>query len=262
MCLYPKKYSKGRILMSKSRAALTHLWLSIPVLAVIGSLILFTWYPSAFLQFKDTGKFSLLLVITASFAGPALTWFVYKKGKRGLRFDLIVIGLIQMTAIAWGTRALYLNRPYFMVFTVDRFEVLSMRDVDFDAITDPRFLNKPIAGPIRLYASMPKDAESFQRLLKEIMFEGKPDLQFRPEFWGLYTEKQQLALEGSRPLLDLRNARPESVSAIEKLVKNNGGDIKRLNFVPAMMQNGQFAAILDADNGEVIDRLVIDPWVN
>jgi hypothetical protein len=28
-----------------------------------------------------------------------------------------------------------------------------------------------------------------------------------------------------------------------------------------MVQNGQFAAILDADSGEVIDTLVIDPWV-
>ena len=248
--------------MSKSNAALTHLWPSILVLAVIGSLILFVWYPSSFLQFKDTGKFSLLLVITASFTGPALTWFIYTKGKRGLGFDLIIIGLIQLTAIAWGTGALYQNRPYFMVFTVDRFEVLSMRDVDLAGITDPRFLNKPLVGPIQLYAGMPKDEESFQRLLKEIMFEGKPDLQFRTEFWSLYTEKQQLALQNSRPLFELRSARPEYVGVIDKLVKNHGDDIDHLNFVPAMMQNGQFAVILDADSGEVIDSLVIDPWVN
>jgi hypothetical protein len=60
----------------------------------------------------------------------------------------------------------------------------------------------------------------------------------------------------------LRNARPESIDAIDKLVKNNGGDITQLKFVPGMVGDGQFAAILDADSGEVVDTLVIDSWVN
>jgi hypothetical protein len=148
-----------------------------------------------------------------------------------------------------------------MVFTVDRFEVLTMRDVDLPTITDSKLLNKPLAGPILLYASMPTEPQAFQKFLKEVMFEGKPDLQFRPEFWSLYAEKQQLSLSPARSLETLRSARPESLQAIDKLVKNNGGDINRLKYVPGMVQNGQFAAILDADSGEVIDTLVIDPWV-
>ena len=94
------------------------------------------------------------------------------------------------------------------------------------------------------------------------MFEGKPDLQFRPEFWSTYQEKQQLVLEVSRPLLELRNARSASAGAIDELVKNNGGDINSMQFVPAMLPDGQFAAILDGGDGAVIDMLVIDPWTN
>ena len=149
-----------------------------------------------------------------------------------------------------------------MVFTVDRFEVLTMRDVDLSTITDSKLLNKPVAGPILLYASMPTDPQVFQKLLKEVMFEGKPDLQYRPEFWSLYEEKQQLVLSSALPLETLRSARPEFLQTIDKLVKNNGGDINRLKYVPGMVQNGQFAAILDAESGEVIDTQVIDPWVN
>ena len=233
------------------------------MLLIIAGLILFIWSPYPFLQFKDTGKFSLMLVLSAGFIGPAMTWLFYNKGKskRALVFDLVVILLIQTAAFAWGAYALYQNRPYFMVFTVDRFEVLTTRDVDLSTITDSKFLNKPVAGPILLYASMPTDPQIFQKFLKEVMFEGKPDLQFRPEFWSLYEERQQLALSPARPLEILRSARPESLQAIDKLVKNNGGDINRLKYVPGMVQNGQFAAILDADSGEVVDTLVIDPWV-
>ena len=220
------------------------------------------WYRYPFWQFGQSGKFSLLLILTAGFIGPALTWFVYKKGKRGLLLDLWVITLLQRTAITLGTFSLYQNRPYFMVYTVDRFEVLSKRDVDLDWITDPKFLEKPFAGPILLFADMPSDPAEFQKLLREVMFEGKPDLQFRPEFWRMYTERKQLALEKSRPLNDLRSARPDSVTAIEKLVKQHGGDIHQLRFVPAMVKNGHFAVILDSSDGEVIDTLVIDPWIN
>ena len=93
------------------------------------------------------------------------------------------------------------------------------------------------------------------------MFEGKPDLQFRPEFWSLYTEGKAIALQKSLPLVNLRDARPDSREAIDKVVKNHGGDITLLNFVPALQKDGQFTAILDAQSGDVIETLMIDPWV-
>ena len=149
-----------------------------------------------------------------------------------------------------------------MVYTVDRFEVLSERDVDLTWVTDPKFLDKPYVGPILLYASLPSDPAAYQKFLQEVMFEGQPDLQFRPEFWSLYAEKQQLVLQKSQSLEALLAARPDSADEIDRLVKDNGGDIHQLLFVPAMLKNGQFAVILDALSGEVLDTLVIDPWLD
>ena len=248
--------------MNKSRAVLSHLWPSLLVLAIISGLILFAWYPYPFLQFEDSGKFSLALIIIACFIGPALTWLVYKKGKRSLVPDLVIVVLIQVAALTWGVYTIYQNRPYFMVFTVNQFEVLSIHEVNSYEIRNPEFMDKPLSGPILLYANMPVAGPGFQRLLREIMIEGRPDIQFRPEYWSLYSQRQQLVLKSSRPLLELRDARPESVIKIDKLVKNNGGNIADLSYVPALLPNGHFAAILDAHSGEVIDNLVIDPWLD
>ena len=192
-----------------------------------------------------------------------MTGLVYKEGKSSLaiKIDLSVIVIIQLTAVAWGTVALYQKRPFFMVFTVDRFEVLSVREVDPGTIRDPRFLDKPTSGPVLLYANMPTGG-AFQQLLKEVMLEGKPDLQFRPEYWSLYSEKLAAASKSSKALNELRIMRPESVAAIDQLVQKHGGDIHALSFLPGHYLDGQFAAILDADSGEVIDSLVIDPWIN
>ncbi len=247
--------------MKKSRAALIHLWPSLVVLITIAALILLAWYPYPFLQLKNNDQFSALLILTAALIGPAMTWLMYKKGKRGMVFDLVVITLIQVVAIGWGTRALYLNRPYFMVFTVDRFEVISIREVDTGSIDNPEFLNKPFAGTVELYANMPKDHQLFQKLIREVMFEGKPDIQFRPEFWSLYSDRQGLALEVSQPLQALHEARPEASRAIDTLVQAHGGNLNNLKFVPGLINDGQFTVILDAQTGAVIDFLGINPWL-
>lgn len=248
--------------MNKRSAALRHLWPSVILLVFIAGLILLVWYPYPFLQFKANDKFSLALIAAAGVIGPALTWFLYRKGKWGLVFDLVVVLLIQIAAIAWATFALYQNRPYFMVFTVDRFEVLSIREVEFSNPEQLKFLDKPWVGPTLVYANMPLEPQAFQKLLKEIMFEGKPDLQFRPEFWSFYSERQLQTLKVSKSLTDLRGARPESADQIDQLVAKHGGVIAKLNFVPGMNRDGAFAAILDADNGEVLDMLSINAWLD
>jgi hypothetical protein len=239
-----------------------HLWPSILVLAVITGLIVFAWYPHPFLQFQQNGKFLLLLIGTAILVGPPLTWLVYKEDKRQFKFDVIVIVLIQLAAIVLGTSTLYKNRPYFMVFTVDRFEVLSRGEIDLQQLTDSRFLDKPASGVILLYATLPADKQKYHALVKEIVLEGKPELQFRPEFWSLFEEKRQLALQTARPLRWLRSARPESTAEIDKLVNNNGGNISLLKYVPAMGRFGQFAAILDVNSGKLVGYILTDPWIN
>ena len=247
--------------MTRSRAALNHLWPSLLVLAVFAGLVFLVWFPYPFRQFEVSGKFALALILTATFIGPAMTWLVYRKGKRGLLLDLVVIALIQVAAFGWGALSLYQNRPYFMVFTVDRFETLSGRDVDLASIPDEKFLDKPFAGPVLLFANMPSNPAAYQKLLREVMFEGKPDLQYRPKFWSQYAERKKLVLQKSRPLAELRDERTGSTGAIDRLVNRHGGEIGRLKFVPALFRNGQFAVILDADDGDVIDTLLINPWL-
>lgn len=248
--------------MNRTRAALALLWPSLLLLLVLAGLVLFAWYPYPFRQFGSSGKFALLLILAATAFGPALIWLVFKPGKWGLLFDIWVIVLMQLAAIGWGAFSLYQNRPFFMVHTVDQFEVLSQRDVDTNWITDPKFLEKPFVGPILLYANMPTDPVAYQKLIKEIMFEGKPDLQFRPEFWSLYAERQQFALQYSRPLLELREAQQGSKDTIDNFVKSQGREIDQFVIVPVQQKDGQFTAILDAANGEVVGNLMLDPRID
>jgi len=149
-----------------------------------------------------------------------------------------------------------------MVFTVDRFEVLRKQDVDLTSVPDQKLVAKPFRGPLLLYATMPGPGPAYQRLVREIMFEGKPDLQYRPEFWSLYAERHELAARAAKPLAILRRARAQSAERIDRWVNDHGGDIDVLGFVPGLMHGLEFTVVMDRNSGAVVGELDVDPWVD
>jgi hypothetical protein len=60
-----------------------------------------------------------------------LTFAVFNraKGWRHLRWDLAIIGVVQLAALAYGLYTVALVRPVAMVFEVDRFRVVTAADV-------------------------------------------------------------------------------------------------------------------------------------
>lgn len=248
--------------MSRTRTALTHLWPSLLAVAVAVSLTVFAWYPDPFYRAGQGVRFALLLIVFAGLVGPALTWLVYKDHRFKFRFDVTVIVMIQLAAIGWATYTLYEKRPYFMVFAVDRFEVLSRGDVDPASITDPQFLPGPASGPRLVFAAMPTDRQVYAELVRGVMFEGGPDIHLRPELWHLFEEKQAFAMLVARPLEDLRNARPGSAEAIDRWVHRRGKPIQSFKFAPASGRFGDFAAVLRSDSGEFVGGIDTDPWLN
>jgi hypothetical protein len=80
--------------------------------------------------------------------------------------------------------AIYAERPWFMVFAVDRFEALSCKRIEGQRLAARKDLEpKPWGTPLYVIAELPADPAERNRLLLEVMFEGKPDLPLRVEYW-------------------------------------------------------------------------------
>ncbi len=62
-------------------------------------------------------------VIIAAYLGLS----VYKEGKKTLKFDLSVIILIQIAALCYGVFSIEQGRPAWLVFNVDRFELVTKK---------------------------------------------------------------------------------------------------------------------------------------
>jgi hypothetical protein len=248
-------------LRQKLRAALINLAISLAVLCGILAVVYLAWYPDPYFLVKDINRVTWMLVAVQLALGPLLTLVLYRKGKKGLVLDLSVITALQVFALAYGTWALYQERPWFMVYAVDRFTILASREVDFAAVSRDEFLRKPLAGPVMVMARVPSDPAAHERLLRETLFQGRPDLSQRPEYWSDYQNGLPEIVARARTVAELRAARPQDRQLIDRAISASGHAAESLVFVPAIGKSRDFAIILHPESGEVLDAVPSDPWL-
>ncbi|HET9579166.1 MAG TPA: hypothetical protein VFP44_15145, partial [Usitatibacter sp.] len=138
------------------RAGATHLALSLLVATVAFALAFEVWYPGAL--FAQAGGLQLSAVVAGVDVtlGPLLTTIVFKPGKKGLRFDLTVIGVLQAVALAYGLSVIFEARPAYIAFVKDRFELVRASEIpDKELAAGGAYARLPLAGPQYVGVKMP-----------------------------------------------------------------------------------------------------------
>lgn len=246
--------------ISKLQAFLIHLTGSAVVVGTLCAVIFFVWYPAPYFAAKGASGVLLVLIGVDLILGPTLTLILFRPRKPGLVFDLSVILTIQLAALVYGTTALYQERPYYLVFAVDRLEILAYKDVDSSMIEYEELRRKPFIGPILAVASLPEGQDEFQRLLEETAFEGKPDIERRPEFWSPYANRSDDVIARAKSLAELLERYPETRTEISKLTESLDAEIDDLAYIPLVGRETSFAFVIDAETATPIDIIDVDPW--
>lgn len=235
--------------------------LTLTVLAGISAIVVLAWYPAPYFSIGAAGKYLLLMFGLSIGLGPMLTLVIYKPGKKGLKFDLAVISLLQLSALIVTTWLLYAKRPYFMVFAVDRFNVLTAAEFDLNDVGENWVRAKPWSGPLMLVATLPTDPRELSLLTEETVFEGKPDLEYRPRYWSLYSEDFGVVLERARTLESLITARPAQAGELREIATASGIPLDQLSYWPAIGRITDHAVILDRRDGAIVGSLAVNPWL-
>jgi len=246
--------------MTKIRAALLHLVVSASVVGVVLAVVFFAWYPG--FLFPLSGAISPVLVMIGVDVtlGPLLTFIVYRQGKPGLKFDLGFIFAVQLIALCYGSLTLYKERPHFLVFAVDSFTALSARQVDLSALRYPELERKPRIGAHPVFARMPEDPAAAQALLESVLFEGKPDLERRAEFFEPYANgSEQIRLAAT----DIEDYVPQDESerrAISRAIDRYGSRYAALGLVPTRTFHTDYALLLDLESLEPLTVVPVNAW--
>jgi len=159
--------------MAKIKAFLVHFLLSGVVISCFVTLIWFIWYPDPFLKAEGGLLIIALLVGVDLMLGPTLTAIVYKKGKKGLLIDLSFIVLLQLSALLYGMHVLYQERPQYVAFVVDRFELVPAASINTDELTDKTLRIGVFDKPRFIFIELEEDPALRSKILMETIYGGK-----------------------------------------------------------------------------------------
>ena len=182
--------------MSRWKASAIHLLLSALIVGSIAVCVVTLWYPLSMLHVTAIDRLIGLIALVDLTVGPLLTLIIYKHGKRGLKLDLTLIGIVQVSLLAYGLYALAQNRPVFMVAAVDRFELVAAREIADEDLAKgkPPFDRLSWSGAVTVGVQMPTDNTE----LIDASLSGR-DVQVQPKYYVPFDQARAQLLERARP---------------------------------------------------------------
>jgi len=229
----------GAKAFSRWQAASTHLLISVAIAAAVITVMLLVWYPGPLFEAAGGSGLLYILVGVDVVLGPLLTLIVFKSGKRGMKFDLAMIGLAQVAALVYGVHIVFLARPAFIVFVNDRFELVTVVDLDpaeLEAARYPQFRTPGWTGPQLVAADMPTDPKERSKLIDATL--AGLDLQHFPRYYVPYAERTKEVLAKAESIAWLRAYEPISAKSADKYLASSG---TREEDVRALMLRTRFA---------------------
>src|SRR5437016_1779133 len=146
----------------------------------------------------------VVIVIMVDLApGPALTLVVANpaKSRRQLTIDIGAIVTVQLAGLIYGAVTLWLGRPLYYTFSVDRLEIVEANDLETDEIALGQRQNPTLAPhwyslPRWVWAPLPEDPGAAGRIVESAVSGGKDVVQmpryFRPWQDGLPKLRERL----------------------------------------------------------------------
>jgi len=246
------------------RAGLIHLCLSAAIAALVFLPIYFIWYPDVLYESAGGRELFLLIVSVDVTLGPLITTIVYVPGKWGLKFDLAVIGTLQLMALTFGVSVLFESRPVNIVFVKDRFELVRANEYppgELEKVASGSHRNLTWTGPRIVGAKLPADPKEKIDLIFSTIG-GGPDVHLLPRYYVPYDEVRALAKEKGEPVQKLRerNPGPANAAQIAAAVSSTGRKEGEVRFLPMRAGKADLTVFIDAKTGAILKISSIKPW--
>jgi ElaB/YqjD/DUF883 family membrane-anchored ribosome-binding protein len=163
--------------MTRTKAAISHLVLSIIIFCGVIAALLFLWYPPPY--FTASGGWQGLKIAASVdlVLGPLLTFVVFdldKKSRQKLIGDLTIIALMQFTALSWGIYTIYSQRPVAVVFWEHEFMTVPAKAIKEQGLELDELDRFGKQKPPLIYAEKPKELEQLKAMAERIRDTGVP----------------------------------------------------------------------------------------
>jgi hypothetical protein len=194
--------------------------------------------------------------------GPFLTLLVFKAGKPGLKFDLAVIAALQLGALGYGLYSIFLARPVYVAFTVDRFELVRPVDIpeeNLKAVRREEYENLPVTGPKWVAVKRPDDPKERERIMFSAIA-GGADWQSFPQYYVPYDEMRPTVLERIKPLEPLMSKSDQARRVLDGFGSSRHLELSQVGYLPLRSIKRDQTVLLDKRTASVLGVVDLEPW--
>lgn len=233
-----------------------HLTLSFIVALVLLGLIFYCWYPTPLAKAVGVTHIILMLFAIDIIIGPLLGLLVYKEHKKTLKFDLSVIILIQISALMYGVYSLEQGRPAWLVYNVDRFELVRKNELVDTNIqqAQPQFQQPSWFKPQYVATEFAKDTQQRNdEMFAEVL--GGISIAQRPERYVELTQAKNQIQQRALPLKELEqyNPKTEVKKTLAKYPKANA-------WLPLKANAIDMVVLVNKESASIIKIVDLRPW--
>ena len=246
---------------TRFNAFLIHLAFSALVAFTIILAAILIWYPDYFLDLTGAKKIFLMIIGIDVCIGPILTFIVFNKAKKGLGRDLSIIFLIQLSALAYGMYTITIARPVYIVFAVDRFELVQANEItkkNLNAASEKKFRSMPLFSPKWVGAILPTDKKEKEDLLFGSIDAGV-DLAQLPKYYKDYSASIDAIKNRAVSLTQLVKFNNDKERETSDLIKRFP-DEKKYGYLPLSGKKASLTVIIDKGTGQPIEISRLNPW--
>ena len=234
----------------------SHLSISFLIALLVIGLVFFVWYPAPLAKAVGVTNIFLMMLAIDVIVGPILGWLVYQEGKKTLKFDLSVIILIQIAALCYGVFSIEQGRPAWLVYNVDRFELVRKNELVDTNIqqAQPQFQQPSWFKPQYVATEFAKDIQQRNdEMFAEVL--GGISIAQRPERYVELTQAKTQIQQRALPLVELQQYNPKT--DVEKtLAKYPKADA----WLPLKANAVDMVVLVNKESASIIKIVDLRPW--
>lgn len=227
------------------------------VLLLIALFLVFKlWYPSPLDQAMGVTQVFWVILAIDLILGPLLTFVIFNPAKKELKWDLLIVVLIQIAAYTYGLYTVAQGRPVWQVFVVDDIELV--RAIDLNSATniknDNKYQAQFFSQPRWIAAVYSSDPQIASQQKQDELF-GK-SLASRPETYQPLNSRSEQIKAKVQSLDNLLKF--NSKEDVEKNL-NSYKNMKIIGFLPVKSLTKDMTVLIDT-KAEPIAIVDLRPW--
>lgn len=244
------------------KASVIHCTLSMGVALLAALLVFGLWYPNPYREISGGRELFMLVVTVDVILGPLITLAIFDRRKSWvtLRRDLVIVVLLQFSALGYGLWSVAIARPVHMVFEIDRFRIVHAVEVPPEMLqhTPSGVTALPYTGPTLLgLRPFTNEGERMDATLAAV---GGVTLSSRPDLWQTYDASRNDVMHVAKPVSQLKARFPDQVGAIDAALAGKGDAASAAHYVPLAGRKDFWTVLVDGRNGDILGFVPVDSF--